>query len=259
MKDIALDLVEYISAPSRADEIDGQDVVASFAIADVLVPELQRDGYRVLETLEHLIVYKLDQDQTERVPIRAFRVEVENRARTVLGTAVVSSRSRRPRNTLTALRQNARGSRSWVNRVAEDARDRLPLLTEEQQTALTGAANRSSLKRPSSPAAASAIAADVRQRERQDERMRARDADSRRLLAKWLPAFQPGRHPLGNVWQMFDSQRRMIPKVREQYPGALRLGRTSFYKLVAEIGSVSSGGGRRRFLVVPPLTRPEAS
>jgi hypothetical protein len=71
-------------------------------------------------------------------------------------------------------------------------------------------------------------------------------------MAAWLPTLPDGPHALPDVWAVFQHARQKAEKkLRAEKPGALTIGRTAFYRLAADLGEVTTGHARARFLKIP--------
>lgn len=71
------------------------------------------------------------------------------------------------------------------------------------------------------------------------------------VLARWIAGLPEGRHALADVWQAWTVQVRNHPRATREVAA---LGRTKFYALLSELGSVYTGHARARFLVIPTPT-----
>ncbi|WP_136709388.1 hypothetical protein [Agromyces sp. H66] len=245
--------------PEQAAAITQQSVAAlpsgewaahAVSLARVIADELATRGLRIVEHETYSTVLDVSGDEPRRIPLDELRPLVGDLALAALDAAadLVDDARARARATATAraIRDHADGG--YLRRLTAHARDLLPEATDDDLDALAEAARaRRAAKRTAlGRTTANAYAAASRSRDRDD---------ARAVLSKWLPTLTSGRHLLGDVWDSWRAAVSHSGRVREAFPGALRVGRTTFYELLDELGEIVSGGARRRYLVIPEPTR----
>ncbi|WP_458111190.1 hypothetical protein M1D88_12580 [Arthrobacter sp. R1-13] len=236
-----------------ADVLGDTDVIAPHAVARILTDHLAREGFRQFYAAsdDFTLVYRIGDDAPARVSVRDFREEIHPRVLEILTSAAAADHSgaRRARATVQALNGRQRGAESWLRTAALHAREMLPDLTDQEQVSLERRNVDVQLKRPSADRLHTQAA-------RRQIRKATDEAETREVLEAWLGALPDGPHPLPDVWQAFQHARQKSEqKLRSTKPGALAVGRTTFYRLLAEFGEVRTGQARSRVLAVPYLLR----
>jgi hypothetical protein len=251
--------LETLTHPRSGDAIGDIDAVSAYAVARVLAPALNADGYRQLYDYyaDGTKVYRFTTSAPERVTYRAFADEVRERVYTLLDDALGAPgltpvASRRLKGTREAITTAARGSRVWLRSVVNITRDSIEDLTDEETETVEA------LAREASAARVSAIAPADYAKARAARRAAAQgeiDADLRAVLEVWLGGLPDGDHALTEVWAAFEDARARSANVRETRPGALSAGRNTFYRVAGELADIRTRGARSRFLSVPYLLR----
>ena len=240
-----------------ADTLGTLDVVSALALAQVLAEQMAAEGYRQHDDYSSGTVSTfrvLGSSAPERASHRAVFLPAV-RTHAVAALEVLASGSdraaTRARSTLQVLTRRDRGAVSWLRATASRTRESLPAITDDELAAHDRAkaeARRDARARPDAKPRDLEIEQAVRMHHRAADKAEV-EADTRDVLAKWLPTLPPGAHLIGDVWDAFDRARRgSAQKLRETKPGASRVGRTTFYALLPDL---TNGGAHRRFLIIP--------
>ena len=236
-----------------ADVLGDSDVIAAHSVGRILANHLAAEGFRQFYAASDdvTVVYRIGGHSPARVTVREFRAEIGPRVSAILASAASAEQAgaRRARATLQALEGRHRGAESWLRTAALHAREMLPDLTEQEQASIERrkAADKAAAL-PIRPSVGRAEAQAVRRRSRKDTAA----ADARDVMGVWLPTLPDGPHALPDVWEAFQyARQKSEEKLRATSPGALAIGRTAFYRLAAELGEVTTGHARARFLAIP--------
>lgn len=236
-----------------ADVLGDSDVIAAHSVGRILANHLAAEGFRQFYAASDdvTVVYRIGGHNPVRVIVRDFRVEIGPRVSEILAAAATADQAgaRRARATLQALDGRHRGAESWLRTVALHAREMLPDLTEQEQASIEQhKATEKAALLPRRPRVGQAEAQAVRRQSRKETDA----ADARDVMGVWLPTLPDGPHALPDVWEAFQyARQKSEEKLRATSPGALAIGRTAFYRLAAELGEVTSGHARARFLAIP--------
>lgn len=240
-----------------ADVLGDSDVIAAHSVGRILANHLAAEGFRQFYAASDdvTVVYRIGGHSPARVTIRELRAEIGPRVSEILASAATADQAgaRRARATIEALEGRHRGAQSWLRTAAMYAREMLPDLTEQEQASIEQhKAAEKAAARPSRPPADRAEAQAVRRQSRKETDA----ADARDVMGVWLPTLPDGPHALPDVWTAFQYARQKSErKLRATKPGALTIGRTAFYRLAAELGQVTTGHARARFLAIPYCLR----
>jgi hypothetical protein len=248
------DTFERMCSFRSADDFHGVDIVSAFAIARALAPAFTADGYQQVYSsyADATTVYRITADAApERVSFRAFAALVESRLGVLLDEALALPMPPRGVDRVRALRavlrDKERGYASYLRAVVLGVRDRL---VEADLDDLGAAAT--DAPRPSFPS--DATRADRRRHSSPAAREKALD-DARYVIGGYFHSLNDDPHPLPSLWRDFEQVCATSAKIRDEYPGALTIGRTTFYELADELAIVRSGGARTRYLIVPEILR----
>lgn len=230
-------------ATARTTDMIGDEfVVSTRALAEILAAALTAKGYAAYDDdyADRTYTYR----SGEPVLFRVLHERVRAAVLAILADDenIDDARAaRRARTTRRLIQENATGAHAYIAKIATEARDQLPTLTEDEHRALRKAS------RPA-PAKAdhNAYAADWRAKQSAAHR-----EDALAVLRRWSATLPEGRHELGAVWTGWRSAVTSSQRVGDQYPGAIAIGRTKFYKLLPEVGAVVNGHARKRYLVIP--------
>ena len=244
-----------------ADMLGDLDIVATLALGGVLADQMAAEGYRQNEDAYGTVsAFRLrDGASAERAPHRGVFLPAvcvyAIAALTSLSSGQDRAAAARARATLQILTRHDRGAEAWLRATATRTRDSLPSITDDELA---------DFDRTQAEARRATRAANAQGRDLERERVGAQarrtadkdtaEADTLDLLAKWLPTLPPGSHLLGDVWAAFERARNSPAarlRLRETKPGALRIGRTAFYKLLPSLGTVSHGIRRSRYFSIP--------
>jgi hypothetical protein len=238
----------------RAGDVMGDsDVIAPQAVARILANHLSAEGFRQFYAASDdiTVVYRTGEGCPARVTVRDFRAEIGPRVAEILASAASAEHAgaRRARATLQALKGRHRGAESWLRTAALHAREVLPDLTEQEEASIEQQkAAKKAAALPRRPPEGQAEAQAVRRQSRKE----GDAADARHVMGAWLPTLPDGPHALPDVWAAFQHARQKAEKkLRAEKPGALTIGRTAFYRLAADLGEVTTGHARARFLKIP--------
>jgi hypothetical protein len=247
-----------------ADYLGALDIIGSLAMGRVLAEQMSADGYRQYDDYisETVTVFKLTgADAPERVLYRTTFLD-DVRARSLAALEVLGADASRPalhaRSTLQLLTGGTRGAHAWLRATAQRARENLAEIDDADLAAYDQTKASARVAQRAVKAAHRDLTAEraARQDQRTESKAQA-ESDTRAVLAKWLPTLPPGTHPIGEVWSAFDRARtKDASALRAARPGALLVGRTTFYAILSDLGSVVNTGARRRSLVVPHTSTP---
>jgi hypothetical protein len=251
--------LETLTHPRSGDAIGEIDAVSAYAVARVLAPALNAEGYRQQYDCytDGTKVYRVKAAAPESVTYRTFADEVRERVCTLLDDALgalglTPAASRRLKGTREAITTAARGSRVWLRSVVNITRDSLEDLTDEETATVEALRRAASAARGFETTPTDYTKARAARRAATQEEI---DADLRAVLEVWLGGLPDGDHALTEVWAAFDDARGRSANVRDTRPGALSAGRNTFYRVAGELADVRTRGARSRFLSVPYLLR----
>lgn len=228
---------------SRSADMIGDDFVTSTrALAEALAEAMTAKGYAAYDDpySDRTFTYRSGE------PVRFRDLHELTRASVLVWLRKIEAAddlraARLARTTRQLLEENAVGAHAYVAKIAREARDQLPTLTEDEHNAYRKASTPAPLK-----ADANAYAADWRAKQAEAQR-----EDALAVLRKWSATLPSGRHELGAVWGGWRLAVTSSKRVADQHPGAIAIGRSNFYKLLPEVGAVVTGHARRRYLVIP--------
>lgn len=235
-----------LAGPSSSS-IRGASAVSSRTLAAQIAPSLAQ-SFRVRDDGERAELFRVDVDGVPRASnLAALADAARSLALPLIEEAakLVDGYVPRRRVSTTAREIRSGHADAYLRHVAVDVRDRLPSLSDAELDALADAraASRRAARPTDDERRAARTAADAARRESDRD-------DARAVLRLWLDTREPGRFALGDVWEAWTAAVRSSPNVRAKRPGAIRVGRTTFYELLAELGDVRSIGARRRVLVI---------
>lgn len=223
-------------------DLADEPVTSTDDVAAALAAAMTQRGYRVYDDGERSLLYRLG-ESPERVSLAELRERTRTAALRILthdAEHADAAKARLARATARLIEQNVPGSATYIARVATGARDRLPLLSEKEHEEIA-----TSLRRPTAK----------RERGNYHAERRAKlaaqyDEHARKVLTHWLTGLPSGKHDLGELWTVWRAAVTSAPNITEKFPGALALGKKSFYALLGELGTVKNGHARRRYLLV---------
>jgi len=236
------------AAARSTDCIGEETVVDSRALAAAIAEPLALSGHKVHDDdyADRQFIYRTGAEPAH-LTLKALQETVKADALQILATAEDTEErvaARRAATTRRLIEQNAPGVKSYVLRVAYQVRDALPLIGAEEHETITAAL---AARRPPKPAkdrsayfAARRVALTERHRE-----------EALEVLHKWLPTLGPGRHDVAEVWAAWQAAVANSTRVVRMYPGAAKIGRTTFYELLDSTADVVDGHARRRYVLIP--------
>ncbi|KUM37705.1 hypothetical protein [Arthrobacter sp. EPSL27] len=232
-------------ATARTTDFIGEEPVVSIrALAAAIAEAMTRKGYSTYDDdyNDRILVYRTG-DAPEKITVR----EMQDRTRAAILAILADTEktddtrtSRLARTTRRLIEQRVFGAQNYVAKVAAAARDLLPMLSEEEHDAIREAIN------PTTKRTRTQYVAEFRAKQGAQHREEALE-----VLRKWAAGLPAGRHDLGDVWAAWRQAVTSSAKVACRFPGAVAIGRTKFYELLPEVGTVVTGHARKRYLVIP--------
>lgn len=236
---------------------DGTEIVAPRYLGEHLGTAYAALGFKAADGPSGVAVYAPDGDAFRRVAyaevldcIRAAALDLLERL-----AADTDRAATRRRLTATAriLRENRTGATTWIRDALAAARAALPTMTEADLAAVAATA-------PTLTPAELAARATAR-RERDAAARADAEAEAATILDKWLGTFDVAdgeEIPIGDVWAEWTAAVRALAD-RETRRRLAAIGRTRFYRLLAELRPVRSVGARRRVVTLHPTEATEAA